>query len=72
VWSRHVVLLAACRLWNEAAAPSKELLMNNVFGEPWIIRHTSYFSDPRAESDELLNDATEWLQYAYNAIKLLA
>ena len=46
--------------------------MNNVFGEPWIIRHTSYFSDPRAESDELLNDATEWLQYAYNAIKLLA
>ena len=49
-----------------------ELLMNNVFGEPWIIRHTRYFSDPKAEPDELLNDATEWLQYAYNAIKLLA
>jgi len=46
--------------------------MNNVFGEPWIIRHTSYFSDPRAEPDELLNDATEWLQYAYNSLKLLA
>jgi len=49
-----------------------ELLMNNVFGEPWIIRHTSYFSDPAAGPDELLNDATEWLHYAYNSLKLLA
>jgi len=46
--------------------------MNNVFGEPWIIRHTSYFSDPAAGPDELLNDATEWLHYAYNSLKLLA
>ena len=46
--------------------------MNNAFGEPWIIRHTSYFSDPRAEPDDLLNDATEWLQYAYHSLKLLA
>ena len=46
--------------------------MNNVFGEPWIIRHSNYFSDPAAGPDELLNDATEWLQYAYNAVKLLA
>ena len=46
--------------------------MNNVFGEPWIIRHTNYFSDPAAGPDELLNDATEWLHYAYNTIKLLA
>ena len=46
--------------------------MKNAFGEPWIIRHTSYFSDPRAEPDELLNDATEWLQYAYHSLKLLA
>jgi hypothetical protein len=45
---------------------------NHVFGEPWIIRHTNYFSDPSAGPDELLNDATEWLQYAYNAVKLLA
>ncbi|MEV8521611.1 hypothetical protein ABZR86_17595 [Dyella marensis] len=46
--------------------------MNNVFGEPWIIRHTNYFSDPSAGPDELLNDATEWLHYAYNSLKLLA
>ena len=45
--------------------------MNNVFGEPWIIRHTNYFSDPSAGPDELLNDATEWLHYAYNSLKLL-
>ena len=31
------------------------------FGEPWIIRHTTYFSDPDASPDALLNDATEWL-----------
>lgn len=46
--------------------------MNNVFGEPWIIRHTTYFSDPDAGPDALLNDATEWLRYAYNAVHLLA
>ena len=46
--------------------------MNNVYGEPWIIRHTNYFSDPSAGPDELLNDATEWLHYAYNSLKLLA
>ena len=45
---------------------------NHVLGEPWIIRHVNYFSDPGAGPDQLLNDATEWLQYAYNAIKLLA
>ena len=46
--------------------------MNNAFGEPWIIRHTNYFSDPGAGPDELLNDATEWLHYAHNSLKLLA
>ena len=44
----------------------------NDFGEPWISRHANYFSDPNAGADALLNDATEWLQYAYNALKLLA
>ena len=43
----------------------------NDFGEPWITRHTTYFSDPEAGPDALLNDATEWLQYAYNALQLL-
>ncbi|MGO4703400.1 hypothetical protein [Dyella sp. 2RAB6] len=46
--------------------------MNNVFGEPWITRHTNYFSNPDASPDALLNDATEWLQFAHNAIQLLA
>ena len=46
--------------------------MHNAFGEPWITRHANYYSDPGAGADELLNDATEWLQYAYNALKLLA
>ncbi|MGO4703649.1 hypothetical protein [Dyella sp. 2RAB6] len=44
----------------------------NDFGDPWITRHAHYFSDPDAGPDALLNDATEWLQYAYNAIQLLA
>ncbi|MGO4703699.1 hypothetical protein, partial [Dyella sp. 2RAB6] len=44
----------------------------NDFGDPWISRHAHYFSDPDAGPDALLNDATEWLQYAYNAIQLLA
>ena len=44
----------------------------STFGEAWITRHTSYFSDPEAGPDELLNDATEWLQYAYCSLKLLA
>lgn len=42
------------------------------FGEAWITRHANYFSDPNTGADQLLNDATEWLQYAYNALKLLA
>ncbi|MGO4703451.1 hypothetical protein [Dyella sp. 2RAB6] len=44
----------------------------DTFGEPWITRHVNYFSDPDAGPDALLNDATEWLQFAYNAIRLLA
>jgi hypothetical protein len=46
--------------------------MHNDFGEPWVIRHANYYSDPQASADELLNDATEWLQYAYHSLKLLA
>ena len=46
--------------------------MNVMFGEPWIVRHATYFSDPEAGPDALLNDATEWLRYAYNAVHLLA
>ena len=42
------------------------------FGEAWITRHADYFSDPNAGADELLNDATEWLQYAYCLLKVLA
>ena len=43
----------------------------NVFGEPWTTRHTRYFSDPDAGPDVLLNDATEWLQYARNNLQML-
>ncbi len=43
----------------------------NLFGEPWTIRHTRYFSDPDAGAEALLNDATEWLQYAHNNIRML-
>jgi hypothetical protein len=53
------------------AAHGKELLMD-IFGEAWITRHVDYFSDPEAGPDALLNDATEWLHYAHNAIRLLA
>ena len=45
--------------------------MNHVFGEPWIARHTTYFSDPDASAEALLNDATEWLQYARCAVHVL-
>ena len=44
----------------------------NVFGEPWITRHTTYFSNPNANPEALLNDATEWLQYAHNQTRILA
>ena len=43
----------------------------NVFGEPWTTRHTRYFSDPDAGPDALLNDATEWLQYAHSSLLVL-
>ena len=43
----------------------------NVFGEPWTTRHARYFSDPDAGPEALLNDATEWLHYAHNNLRLL-
>ena len=43
----------------------------HLFGEPWTTRHTRYFSDPNAGAEALLNDATEWLQYAHNNIRIL-
>jgi hypothetical protein len=43
----------------------------NVFGEPWTTRHTRYFSDPGAGPEALLNDATEWLQYACSNLRTL-
>ena len=53
-----------------AANYDKELLMS-VFGEPWTTRHTNYFSDPDAGPEALLNDATEWLQYARSNLRML-
>ena len=44
----------------------------NVFGEPWISRHATYFSNPDANPEALLNDATEWLQYARSQTQILA
>ena len=44
----------------------------DMFGEPWIVRNAVYYSDPEAGPDALLNDATEWLQYAYHSIRVLA
>ena len=44
----------------------------DVYGEAWMTRHVEYFSDPQAGPDALLNDATEWLHYAHNAIRWLA
>lgn len=43
----------------------------NVFGEPWITRHVTYFSNPNANPEALLNDATEWLQYARSQTHIL-
>ena len=43
----------------------------SVFGEAWTTRHTDYFSDPNAGPEALLNDATEWLQYAQTCLKVL-
>jgi hypothetical protein len=43
----------------------------DVFGEPWTTRHTNYFSDPDAGPEALLNDATEWLQYARSNLRML-
>ena len=43
----------------------------HVFGEPWMTRNADYFSDPGAGPEALLNDATEWLQYAHHQVQLL-
>ncbi len=43
----------------------------DVYGEPWTTRHTNYFSDPAAGPEALLNDATEWLQYARSNLRML-
>jgi len=43
--------------------PAYELAL---LGEPWIIRHTNYYTDPEATTEALLNDVTEWMQYAYH------
>ena len=43
----------------------------NIYGEPWMTRHTNYYSDPDAEPDALLNDAAEWLKYAHASIEFL-
>lgn len=43
----------------------------SVFGEPWTTRHTQYFSDPDAGPESLLNDASEWLQYAKSSVQIL-
>ncbi|GAA0698545.1 hypothetical protein FHW84_003059 [Dyella sp. SG562] len=44
----------------------------NMYGEPWITRHTHYYSDPDAGPDALLNDATEWLAYAHVSLQFLS
>jgi hypothetical protein len=46
-------------------------MLMNAFGEAWISRNATYFSDPAASPDALLNDATEWLQYAYHNLQVL-
>jgi len=72
VWSRHAVLSGGVPFSERDAVLSKELLMNSVLGEAWIVRHAAYYTDPEAGPDALLNDATEWLQYAYCSIQVLA
>ena len=42
----------------------------STLGEPWLIRHATYYASPEATTTELLNDATEWLQYARNTVAL--
>ncbi|MGO4702246.1 hypothetical protein [Dyella sp. 2RAB6] len=44
----------------------------STLGEPWLTRHTHYYADPEATATDLLNDATEWLQYARHTTALLA
>jgi hypothetical protein len=72
VWSRHAVLSGGVPFSERVRHIAKELLMNSVLGEAWIVRHAAYYSDPEAGPDALLNDATEWLQYAYCSIQVLA
>lgn len=38
----------------------------------WTVPRASYHLDPDATAHDLLNDATEWLQYARGLIDLLA
>ena len=40
--------------------------------ERWMARRGCYHVDPEATPHDLLNDATEWLQYARGLTELLA
>lgn len=40
--------------------------------EHWLVRHACYDIDPDATPHDLLNDATEWLQYSRGLTRLLA
>jgi hypothetical protein len=38
----------------------------------WIVRRASHHIDPEASAHDLMNDATEWLQYSRGLTDLLA
>lgn len=38
----------------------------------WLVRRATYHVDPEATAHDLLNDATEWLQYARGLTEILA
>lgn len=40
--------------------------------EPWMLGNGSYGLVPEATTDELLNDAAEWLQYAKGLTELVS
>ncbi len=38
----------------------------------WLVRRATYHVDPDATAHDLLNDATEWLQFARGLTEMLA
>jgi hypothetical protein len=68
---RGTLCFAWCAALGRGRGPSKEHVMSSP-EERWMARRGCYYIDRDSTAHDLLNDATEWLQYARGLTELLA